>query len=395
MHVFDRLQKFNSEKKGSKMNTKTRKYMLFATLVAVFALASSSVFAQQVTLPPSSSSSSASAPKITLQATMSHYCVGQPPEYNVNAPINMAGEFLSWSYSFRPFGLDQTVTVPTISEGFYGRLQGRGSFSYWTGMGSTLKVSDAGTWTQTVSVGGSSDTVTFQVDFCDASALSASFYLADAEFFGNIATSAGTKDVYVVMNGLVDRSTLKAWRVVVNNQNRTKDLATVFNSTPVHFATMYEVSTPASNYAGGTVLVIPIPVGMLQQGNNQVEVEIRFQNGSKGFSSRNYPLRPVDETIRDFIFPVPPVPEETLVCQFSQQVYTAGQWASFNAAGGDGTFFWIAEEGQPSSGSGRNFGTTFAQPGVKRVTVYSNSRSAVCTLTVLAAPPQPPAPPKV
>jgi uncharacterized repeat protein (TIGR01451 family) len=56
--------------------------------------------------------------------------------------------------------------------------------------------------------------------------------------------------------------------------------------------------------------------------------------------------------------------------------------ATFTATGGNGTFSWSAPGGDPTSGSGSSFNTSYNTDGTKTVTVTSNGLTGICTVTV-------------
>lgn len=350
-------------------------------LILALALACAIVFAQ-----PTNSAQK----KVTLMHDQARYCVGEKPQYAVTGTSDLSNLTLNWSYSFKPLGAQ--VGVNGI-EGSYGqRLANRGAFSFWSGEGSVWSTSLAGSWTKTVSVGGNSDTVSFSVEFCDAGQVQPyGMYLAPnygATFFNNMETSAGTADIYAVLENLSDPSMVQSWRVVLNNRNVTSQLA----ASPARFTRLYEIVTPTGGFAGGVTIHIPIPFIMMESGNNDVEVEVDMANGSKLFAYNTYPLRPVDDVIRDFVFTLPQVPVGPVSCQLNSQTAVVGGNTSFVANGGDGTFTWAAPGGNPSVGTGRYFNTVFSKAGPQNVFVASAGKSAPCG--VLVSTPPPSIPPK-
>lgn len=73
-------------------------------------------------------------------------------------------------------------------------------------------------------------------------------------------------------------------------------------------------------------------------------------------------------------------PRPALVCTPGSQVVTTGLPASFTASGGTGTYAWASPSGSPVSGSGTNYQTTYAAPGVYTVTLTSGGQSTTCSV---------------
>ncbi len=83
-----------------------------------------------------------------------------------------------------------------------------------------------------------------------------------------------------------------------------------------------------------------------------------------------------------------------VVCNPNFQTVNVNQTAFFNATGGNGAFSWSAPDGNPSSGSGSFFSTSYSTPGNKTVSVRNPgfgyiTASATCTVQVISNPPQP------
>ena len=76
----------------------------------------------------------------------------------------------------------------------------------------------------------------------------------------------------------------------------------------------------------------------------------------------------------------------TLTCSPSNQNVDINQSANFSATGGNGTYNWSAsigsDHGNPASGTGTNFSTSYSTAGQKTVTVSSGSETVGCSVTV-------------
>lgn len=80
---------------------------------------------------------------------------------------------------------------------------------------------------------------------------------------------------------------------------------------------------------------------------------------------------------------VQPVVTPDISCSPSNQTVNVGDTAAFSASGGDGAFHWTASGGDPSTGSGQSFATTYGTSGSKLVLVNDNSgHSAQCNVQV-------------
>lgn len=71
-----------------------------------------------------------------------------------------------------------------------------------------------------------------------------------------------------------------------------------------------------------------------------------------------------------------------LNCVPSNQVVEVDETANFTATGGTGSYSWSAPQGRPSSGSGRNFDTSYDDEGIRTVTVFSGNQSDSCQVRV-------------
>lgn len=89
----------------------------------------------------------------------------------------------------------------------------------------------------------------------------------------------------------------------------------------------------------------------------------------------------VDFAVRDCSNPNP-----TLICSPSSQQVNINQTAAFSATGGSGSYQWSALNSNQSSGSGSNFSTSYASPGLKTVTVSSGGQTVSCGVTVVSNP---------
>lgn len=76
-------------------------------------------------------------------------------------------------------------------------------------------------------------------------------------------------------------------------------------------------------------------------------------------------------------------------CSPAQQTVFVGETAAFSASGGSGAYSWSAPEGDPASGSGVDFSTSFNTVGDKVVTVEDANipgQTATCQVFVQGAP---------
>lgn len=82
----------------------------------------------------------------------------------------------------------------------------------------------------------------------------------------------------------------------------------------------------------------------------------------------------------------------TLSCSPQNQTVAVNANANFTATGGTGTYSWStnigSDSGNPASGTGTNFTTSYSTPGNKTVTVSSGSQTVACNVTVNELPPQ-------
>ncbi len=72
----------------------------------------------------------------------------------------------------------------------------------------------------------------------------------------------------------------------------------------------------------------------------------------------------------------------SLVCTPANQTVALGVNANFSATGGNGSFAWSAQGGNPVSGSGSTFQTKYSTIGNKVVTVTSAGKTATCNVKV-------------
>lgn len=75
-----------------------------------------------------------------------------------------------------------------------------------------------------------------------------------------------------------------------------------------------------------------------------------------------------------------PIP--TLTCNPANQTVNVGDIASVSASGGIGNYSWSAAGGNPASGTGSNFSTSYATSGSKTVTVTAGTQTQTCYVTV-------------
>jgi uncharacterized repeat protein (TIGR01451 family) len=73
---------------------------------------------------------------------------------------------------------------------------------------------------------------------------------------------------------------------------------------------------------------------------------------------------------------------ETLTCASVNSPVNVGNYASFTANGGNGSYSW-SNGGNPQTGLGRNFTTIFNSTGYKTVTVQSGNQTANCSTQVI------------
>jgi len=78
----------------------------------------------------------------------------------------------------------------------------------------------------------------------------------------------------------------------------------------------------------------------------------------------------------------PPTLPTSLSCSPFVQNVSIGQPATLSATGGTGSYSWSAPGGNPSSGYGSSFSTTYSTTGTKGVTVSSGTRSSSCVVSV-------------
>ena len=69
-------------------------------------------------------------------------------------------------------------------------------------------------------------------------------------------------------------------------------------------------------------------------------------------------------------------------CTPSTQSANLNDLVNFTAMGGNGSYYWIASDGNPSSGNAATFSTRFATPGTKTITLTSNGQNSQCTVNV-------------
>jgi len=81
-------------------------------------------------------------------------------------------------------------------------------------------------------------------------------------------------------------------------------------------------------------------------------------------------------------------PQQNLSCNPQSQSGNVGSYLSFNATGGNGTYNWIASDGNPTTGSGSSFSTQFNSAGFRTVIVNSGNQTATCNVTINQQPPQ-------
>ncbi|MBI2096987.1 MAG: peptidoglycan-binding protein, partial [Candidatus Sungbacteria bacterium] len=108
---------------------------------------------------------------------------------------------------------------------------------------------------------------------------------------------------------------------------------------------------------------------------------INYDNAPDGWSVENFIVK--------IFYPPPPA---TLTCSPASQTVQVNTRANFTAAGGTGSYSWLAPGGNPSSGSGSAFSTSYASQGSYTVTVASGPQAAGCGVAVSQLPPPPVAP---
>jgi hypothetical protein len=74
--------------------------------------------------------------------------------------------------------------------------------------------------------------------------------------------------------------------------------------------------------------------------------------------------------------------DDDLSCSPSSQRVSVGEDAEFRARGGTGDFEWDADDGRPRFGQGRNFETSFDEPGTYTVELESNGERDTCRVIV-------------
>jgi hypothetical protein len=79
---------------------------------------------------------------------------------------------------------------------------------------------------------------------------------------------------------------------------------------------------------------------------------------------------------------VQPVVHEAPSCSPSTQNAIVGQTVNFSATGGNGSFSWSAPNGNPVTGSGSAFHTSYSTAGTRTVTVTSNGLTDQCIVVV-------------
>jgi hypothetical protein len=78
-------------------------------------------------------------------------------------------------------------------------------------------------------------------------------------------------------------------------------------------------------------------------------------------------------------------PADPLVCAPLSQNKLVGETANLTASGGIGSYSWTASEGNPNSGTGSGFATSYSTVGTKTVTVTSGAQNKNCTVVVSEA----------
>jgi hypothetical protein len=73
---------------------------------------------------------------------------------------------------------------------------------------------------------------------------------------------------------------------------------------------------------------------------------------------------------------------QPLTCSPSSQTGNVGAILNFSASGGNGTYSWNTGDGNPASGDGAVFSTSFATAGSKTITVTSGGETVACGATI-------------
>ncbi|MCC6934474.1 MAG: DUF11 domain-containing protein [Candidatus Yanofskybacteria bacterium] len=113
--------------------------------------------------------------------------------------------------------------------------------------------------------------------------------------------------------------------------------------------------------------------------------EVRTVTVSDGYQSAACTVY-VYGTTPTYTWTPTPTPWTNLQCAPAYSSVNSGDLVSLNAWGGEGSFYWTAGDGNPSSGWGSSFSTRFYNYGSatvsRTVTVTSAGQSASCTVSV-------------
>lgn len=326
--------------------------------------------------------------KFSLTANKTHYCVGENPRYAITGSESVVGKSIIWESSYTPY---YGVELAPNQEGDYGQTLGaRDGFAFWSGSGSTWTLAQAGVWTKTAIVDGQRDTFKFEVSFCNPNDFSLGMKMSP-ESGSSLFYPLGSNEVqniYVQFDGLISPAQIKAWWVVVDNENITSKVNTLQGG----MGEIFETREP--NFYGspsGLSIRIPYPLRYLRAGNRRFEVVVEMTNGSRYKASANYIIRPVAENL-----PYPAVLQSTPLMLDCPKSINAGSYYYLSAEGGDGTYMWYAKGNMVSMNPGSGYTVSFNAPGSAVVTVSSAGMSAVCSITILpASVPAPPPLPSV
>ena len=232
-------------------------------------------------------------------------------------------------------------------------------------------------------MGGISASVTFTVEVCSFLSSPPMVYILPA---GQIFRSGSVANFSVIFNrGFRDSNDFPQywWRIVVNDRNVTDD---VNRQAGIIYHRGMATCTPA----GGSEIQIPIPFALLDDGENDLKVEMLLIDGTTFTATQRIEVvHPPSNTIP--LLPPPRIPDSPMLTCVLQKM--AGFSAVYHAEGGDGSFSWNAVGGDPQIGSGDHFSTIFRAPGDYTVTLSSKDgamKKDCQMVSVRGLPPSPP-----